>query len=121
MTVYVPNLRNSRKAVHLVSLDCIGRSRQAHLFVRAIRSRRVTQVAPLFCPVAEIVKQRYAISFGPDAYFTSFLEGLVIPFNGFLSIKRHREVLALKIHPQGVPLVGSHLQVGPFLFRAPTI
>src|SRR2546426_9374110 len=68
--------------------------------------------------VLEIIKQREAVGLRPDSDFAGVLESVVGPFNGFLAIKGDGEVVAVKIHSQGVPLVGRDLHVCSFLLGA---
>ena len=49
--------------------------------------------------IREIVEQGDAVGLCPDADFTSFLEGDVIPLNRLLAVKHHGKVIALEIHP----------------------
>src|SRR5262249_10605480 len=75
----------------------------------------------LSCAVAKIIKQCHAVGFGPNTDSSGFFECIVVPFNSFLTIKRDREVIPLKIDPQRVPLIGGYFRVRPFLLGAPAI
>src|SRR5436309_6697220 len=65
--------------------------------------------------VAKIIKQRRAVGFGPNAHFSGILEGIVFPNKGLFSIECDNEIVILKIHAQGVPLVRSDFRVDAFL------
>jgi hypothetical protein len=88
--------------VYVDSRDSVGRS------VRAIR---------------EIVEYGQAIGFRPYTDFPRFLKRVVIPFDGFLAVVCHREVIALKVHTQAVPYVwGDFISLGSLFlkfFRGP--
>src|ERR1700730_6078512 len=77
--------------------------------------------ATLFRAVTEIIEQRHAFRFAPDAHLSRILERLVIPVDGFLAIEHHREMVALKIYPEAVPLVRRHLHIRPLLFRTAAV
>jgi hypothetical protein len=69
------------------------------------RAYSVTKFRKLLGPVGEVVEQGHAIRLRPDAYFARLLELLVVPVNGFLTIERDREVAALKVHAERVPIL----------------
>lgn len=60
---------------------------------------------PLFAPKSKVVKEGHAVSLRPEADFSGVLESIVIPFDGFLAVKRHGEVVAMRVHFQGMPLI----------------
>src|SRR5207244_6765677 len=79
--------------------------------------RAMTSTKPSFAAIAEIIKQRHAIGFGPDANHSSFGKGFVVPLDGFLPVERHVEMIAAEVHSQRVPLVGGDLHIRSFLLR----
>src|SRR5947208_17014722 len=55
--------------------------------------------------VAEIVKERGAVSFSPEADFAGLFERVVLPDKSPLAVEGDNEIVVLKIHAQSVPLV----------------
>src|SRR5260221_1516325 len=70
------------------------------------------------CAVGEIIKQRGAVGFGPEADFASVLEGVIFPYESPLAVKGDDEIVVFKVNAQGVPFVGSDFRVDAFLFTA---
>ncbi len=64
---------------------------------------------------------RVSVRLGPNANLAGVLEGIVVPFDGIFAVECHREVSALKIHADDVPLVERYLHVRPILFSAAAI
>src|SRR5437899_6423002 len=83
--------------LYVDSCDSVGRS------VRTIR---------------EIVEHGHAIGFRPYTDFPRILERVVIPFDGFLAVVCHDEVITLKVHTQAVPYVWGDFRAGVLLLGA---
>ena len=47
----------------------------------------------------EVIEQRYTVRFGPDADPARILECIVVPVERLFAVKRHGEVIVLKINP----------------------
>src|SRR4029450_8464704 len=74
-----------------------------------------TIAARLLRSIHKIIERRDAVRLRPDAHLSRILERVVVPVERFLAVERHREMGALKIHTQRMPLVGRHLQARPLL------
>ena len=57
-------------------------------------------------PYAKSSNKRHSVSLRPDADFTRFIECIVIPFNGFLTVIRDRGMIALEIDADRAPYFG---------------
>src|SRR5580765_8150624 len=85
---------------------------------QSIRSGRRTR---LLRAIHKVIKLRYAIGLRPHTNLPRVLERLVVPFECLLPVERHREVTALEIDPEGMPLVRWDLHVGALLLGTPTV
>src|SRR5438552_18105352 len=68
--------------------------------------------------VTEIVEQRHAVRFGPNANHSSSGEGLVVPLDRFLPVEGDSEMIATEIGAQAVPLAGCNFHCGALLLGA---
>src|SRR5580765_3895967 len=55
--------------------------------------------------IHEVIELRLAVGFCPHADLPRVLERLVVPIERLLAVERHREMTALKLDPEGMPLV----------------
>src|SRR6266545_4841987 len=67
---------------------------------------------------AEIVEQRHTVGFRPDADHARVSERLVVPLDGFLSVKGDGEMFAVEVRAQRVPLAGRNFHVRSLLLGA---
>src|SRR5262245_61681590 len=102
----------------------VPRQPSANAAVAAIAATQAISVAAaerLLRPIRKVIELRHAVRFRPDADFPRILERLVVPLERLLSVERHREMIALEVHPQGMPLVRRDLQVGALLLGPPAV
>ena len=74
--------------------------------------------AEIFASKTEIIKKRDAVGLRPDPDFPRILEGVVVPFKGFLAIEGDDKMASVEIHFEGMPLIGGHFHFCPFLLGA---
>src|SRR6185369_11123877 len=89
--------------------------------ITAARSSRSGGRSRLLRGIHKVIELRHAIGFRPHADPACVLERLVVPIECLLAVERHREMTALEIDPEGMPLVRWDLHVRALLFRTPTI
>src|ERR1051326_1591367 len=81
--------------------------------------RFIGKCARLLLPaIDEIIKQRYAVGFGPNANLPRFFERVVVPFEPLLPIKSDNKMAALEIDSQCMPLLRGHFHFGSLLLCA---
>src|SRR5262245_22188073 len=85
------------------------------------QSAATVPLGRLFRAIREIVERRDAVRLRPETHLASLLEGLIVPLDCLLTVEGDREVTALKIHAERVPLVRRDLHVGALLLGPPAV
>src|SRR5437764_1280431 len=83
---------------------CLVRQRSAKVGVHCmLRASETSDGVALLSAIGEIIEECDAVRLGPHADLARVFEALVTGFDHFLSIERHRELIAFEVRAQRVP------------------